>query len=74
MTRVSDKRDRYASVTVTYNGRTSKAVNLIRDGEAQWIPWSLLSYAAEEVLEGEGPGAIVELEIREWKLKELGWT
>jgi hypothetical protein len=73
MTRTSDKRDRYKSITVTYHSRSVKAVQLIRDGDAQWIPWTLLSYSAEDLLEGEGPGTIVDLEIREWKLRELGW-
>jgi len=73
MTRVSDQRDRYATVECQYLERTAKAVRLEKDGDPQWFPWSLLSYAAEETLEGEPPGSVVELEIRAWKLKELGW-
>lgn len=74
MTRTSDKHDRYKTVTARFLGTTEKAAKLQRDGDTQWIPYTLMSYSAEELVTESGLGEDLELEIREWKLRELGWV
>jgi len=82
MTRTQNKHDAYARVSVMQVNATSSAVKLIRmndddtetEGEEVWIPRSLLSHSAESYLDRAGFNAPVSVEIRKWKLVQLGWV
>lgn len=75
MTRVSDKKDRYARVSVNVVKTTEKAVILNKDGDQQPVPRSLLSFHAEKLIsDPRSKGTTQIIEIKEWKLLELGWV
>lgn len=42
-------------------------------GAEGWIPRTLFAFHSEQVLDSLAPGGTAEVEVREWKLRELGF-
>lgn len=74
MTRLGNSNDKYGTVVVMVTGQTGKAWFMNRDGDQQTVAKQLVSYSSEQEIESSGFGIKLILEIKEWKLRELGWV
>lgn len=75
MTRVSNKHDSYAKVEVRLLRTSEKAVLVAQvDGDVnEWIPRTLFSLASEAAVDAANLGDVLKIEVRAWKLRELGF-
>ena len=60
---------RYTEIQATVLAHGRSAVLLEHDGAEEWIPHSLI----EGLVSDEEIGAQVDVEVADWKLRELGW-
>lgn len=73
MTRLGNANDKYGTVSAMVTGQSAKAWFMNRDGDQQTIAKQLLSYSSEQEIDSSGLGVTLTLEIKEWKLREIGW-
>ena len=76
MTRTKNKGDRYAKTSVfkkTATMNAARVAHIDHPEDEEWIPLSLFYHMGESAFKSAKIDDEVRIEVREWKLLELGW-